>query len=375
MAIYLDNAATTAPSQGVIQAISEGLQTYGNASSLHAVGLEAELAMDQTRKRLSLELNCESKEIFFTSGATESNNTVLRGIVKHARHNRHIVTSAVEHASVSATLTYFEQEQGFSVTRILPRDDGEFYAEDFLNAVRDETCLISMMAVENETGRVLPVEEVFRRAKRRYPHVRTHCDYVQGFLKIPTDLRYADFASVSAHKIHGAKGCGALLKRRGVPLSPLLTGGKQEQGFRPGTEGVPLYFGFGKAIEEMQANRETRYQHVCKLRDTLIEGLQQLPGIQINSSRYGTPYIINASILGIRSEILLHFLESKGIYVSSGSACSKGEKSHVLSAYGLKDSVIDSAIRISFCGENRSEEIVALLEAIQEGQKILFRSK
>ncbi len=375
MAIYLDHAATTRPSAAAIDAVTRCMsEVYGNPSSLHRAGLDAQLLMDDTRKILAAALGCDAGCILFTSGATESSNLALRGAAAaYGKRRPHIVTSAVEHASVRSTIDALEA-QGFRVTRVLPNPEGEFDAKDFINAVTDETCLVSMMLAENETGRILPVQRAFRMIKKRFPDVITHCDAVQAFMKLPVrvnDLN-ADLISVSAHKIHGPKGAGALYLRKGVRLIPLVTGGKQERSLRPGTEATPLIAGFGAAVQEMQPTIAERFAHAESLRSYLLERLAQLEDIRINSSPNGTPYIVNFSVQGIRSEIMLHFLESKGIYVSSGSACSKGAKSQVLSAYSVPDDLADSALRVSFSGETTQEELDALVNVVAEGQKNLI---
>lgn len=377
MAIYLDNAATTKPSEAAIAAMVHCMrEVYGNPSSLHRMGLDAQLLMDDARKTIATALGCESGCILFTSGATESSNLALRGAAAaYGKRRPHIVTSAVEHASVHSTMDALEA-QGFRITRVLPDANGEFDARAFIDAVTEDTCLVSMMLTENETGRILPVQRAFRTIKKRFPDVITHCDAVQAFMKLPVKVNdlNADLVSISAHKIHGPKGVGALYQRKGVRLLPLVTGGKQEKSLRPGTEAMPLIAGFGAAVQEMQSTIAPRYAHAVRMRDYLLEKLAQNPEISINSSPEGTPYIINLSIQGIRSEIMLHFLESKGICVSSGSACSKGAKSHVLSAYGISDDRADSALRISFSEQTTEEELDALTAAIAQGQGQLIHN-
>jgi cysteine desulfurase len=375
MTIYLDNAATTRPAPEVTDAIVHCLsEVYGNPSSLHKIGLEAQLLMENTRKALADALGCEKECVLFTSGATESSNLALRGAAAvYGKRHPHIVTSAVEHASVRSTMDALER-QGFEITRIRPDETGEFRAQDFIDAVTDDTCLVSMMLVENETGRILPVQRVFHAVKKKHPHIITHCDAVQGFMKLPVHVNRleADLLSVSAHKIHGPKGVGALYIRRGVRLSPLVTGGKQEKSIRPGTEAVPLIAGFGEAVRLMQPDIAERFEKAQARRAYLLKLLQEIPDITLNSPADGSPYIINFSVRGIRSEIMLHFLESKEIYVSSGSACSKGAKSGVLSAYGIPDSLADCALRISISSETTEEELLALTEALREGQQRLI---
>lgn len=375
MAIYLDNAATTKPHLEVIRTITNCLvDTYGNPSSLHRMGLEAQLVVEAQRKTIAGALGCEPECVLFTSGATESNNLALRGAAAaYGKRKKHIVASAVEHASVNSTLDALEA-QGYSVTRVMPNSEGQFTAEAFLEAITEDTCLISMMMVENETGHVLPVERVFKAARKRYPHIIRHCDFVQGFMKDPTDVEYmgADLLSVSAHKIHGPKGIGVLYVRKGVRLTPITTGGAQEKSLRPGTEAVPLIAGFGEAVRQLTGTFGDRKGKAILCYKTLMRQLEGMEGISINRFMDGVSYIANFSVKGIRSETMLHFLESKGIYVSSGSACSKGARSRVLSAYGVPDDIADSAIRVSFSHENTPNDVYALTKAIAEGQRTLI---
>ncbi|MBR7037781.1 MAG: cysteine desulfurase [Oscillospiraceae bacterium] len=375
MMIYLDNAATTRPAAPVIEAVTDCLTAHwGNPSSLHRFGLDAQLGMDAARKTIAAAIGAEAGNILFTSGATESSNLAIHSTAaSRGRHKPHIVTSAVEHASVRSTVDALEA-QGMRVTRVLPREDGRFYAEDFLDAVTPDTCLITMMYCENETGRILPVERVFRTVKRKRPDILLHCDAVQAFMKLPVhveDLK-ADLMSMSAHKIHGPKGVGALYVRKGVHLVPSVTGGEQERGLRPGTEAVPLICGFGAAVQYMQPTVRERYDRVAKLREETIARLQALPFVTINSDEAGSPYILNFSVAGIRSEIMLHYLEEREIYVSSGSACSRGKKSGVLTAYGIPDPLADCAIRVSFCGDTPEEAPARLTEAVQAAHETLI---
>ncbi len=375
MAIYLDNAATTKPLLSVIDAVAHCMaEVYGNPSSLHRMGLDAQLLMDDARKAIASALGCDAGCILFTSGATESSNLAIRGAAAaYGKRRPHIVTSAVEHASVRSTVDALEA-QGFRVTRILPNAEGEFEAKDFIDAVTGETCLVTCMLTENETGRILPVQRAFRTIKKRFPDVITHCDAVQAFMKLSVRVNdlHADLISVSAHKIHGPKGIGALYIRKGVRLLPIVTGGKQERAIRPGTEAMPLIAGFGAAVRAMQPTISERYDRAVKLREFLWEQAAKLPNLSINSSENGTPYIASIAVKGIRSETMLHFLESKDIYVSSGSACSKGAKSGVLSAYGIPDDLADSTLRISISSETTEQELTQLLSAIAQGQEQLI---
>ena len=370
MPIYLDNAATTRPCAEAVEAAVEAMTVnYGNPSSLHKAGLEAQLLVDKARKIIAGSIGADPSCVYFTSGATESNNLALRGAAgAYGRRKKKIVISAVEHASVDETASALEA-QGFEVVRVSPREDGRLYAADFLNACDENTFLISMMLVNNETGYILPVKETFTAVKRKYPDIITHCDCVQGYMKLPVKVNAmcADMISLSAHKIHGVKGVGAIYIKKGVRVVPIVTGGKQEKGIRSGTESVPLIAAFGAAAEKLLPTVGERYERVGALKKYLLDRLSGIDGTAVNSPEDGSPYVVNISAEGRRSEIMLHFLESKEIYVSSGSACSKGQQSGVLVQFGIKDKRADSAIRISMTAETTEEELDRLAEAIAEG--------
>ena len=375
MAVYLDNAATTRPAPAVIAAITEALtEHYGNPSSLHRMGLDAQLMVDEARKTIASALGTEPGCILFTSGATESSNLALRSSAAvYGRRKKHIITSAVEHASVRSTIDDLEQ-QGYSVTRIRPDANGVFQAKDFLDAVTPDTFLVSVMLAENETGRILPVQKLFRMLQKKHPDIIRHCDIVQAFMKLPVNVSDlpADLMSMSAHKIHGPKGCGALYVRKGIRMQPIVTGGKQEKGIRPGTEGSPLIAGFGAAVTYMQPTLTERWRYFSTLRDLLLGRLRDLPYLTLNSEPEGSPYIVNFSMNGYRSETVLHFLEEREIYVSSGSACSKGVQSGVLRAYGIPDAQADCALRCSFSEGSTPEDIEALLAALDAARGTLI---
>ncbi len=380
MNVYLDNAATTKPCAEAIDAINLALaENYGNPSSLHSFGLKAQLAVDNARKIIASALSCEAECVFFTSGATESNNMAIRGIVNaYGKRKPKIITTSIEHASIKETVLELENK-GFEVVRISPDKNGEINPVDILNAADERTCLISMMLVNNENGLILPVEKTFKAVKRRFPDIITHCDCVQGFMKLPVKCNElnADLISLSAHKIHGAKGVGALYIRKGIRVLPIITGGKQEKGIRSGTESVPLIAGFGAAVEKLSDTVKQRYDRVSELKKFLVEKLEELDGgeIAFNTSEKCSPYIINVSFEGIRSEIMLHFLEEKGIYVSSGSACSKGAKSGVLEELGVSSKNADSAIRVSITAETTEQELEFFVQAVSQAQKKIIKSK
>ena len=370
MSVYLDNAATTKPCEEAVDAAVKMMrENYGNPSSLHRAGLDAQLVMDKSRKVIADSIGADSSCLYFTSGATESNNLALRGIAgAYGKRKKKIVISAVEHASVDETASALET-QGFEVVRVSPRDDGRMYAADFVNACDENTCLLSMMLVNNETGYILPVKDTFAAVKRRFPDIVTHCDCVQGYMKLPVKVTAmnADIISISAHKIHGIKGVGAIYIKKGVRVTPIITGGKQEKGIRSGTESTPLIAAFGAAAEKLLPTISERYKTAEGLKSYLLDKLKDVEGVSVNSPEDGSPYVINISAEGRRSEIMLHFLESKGVYVSSGSACSKGQQSGVLGEFGITGKRADSALRVSITAETTQQELDAFVEALKEG--------
>lgn len=374
--IYLDNAATTKPCPEAAEAAMKCMtENYGNPSSLHSKGLKAQLETDRVRKIIAGETGFQPECVYFTSGATESNNTAIAGTVRtYGKRRPKIVTTTVEHASVRTIADELEK-QGFEVVRISPDRSGNISPEQIVNAADEKTCLVSMMLTNNETGYILPVKQAFGMIKRKFPQCVTHCDAVQGFMKLPVKSLNADLLSLSAHKIYGCKGVGALCVKKGIRLSPLLFGGGQEKGLRPGTEGVPAISAFGAAVEVLRKNMEERYTYVEKLKDELSGHLVSVGGIVINSDDRCSPYIINISVPGIRSEIILHFLESKEIYVSSGSACSKGTPSGVLTEFGLDQKLADSALRISLCPQNTPEEMKILADALKDAKERLIHTR
>ena len=373
--IYFDNAATTKPAKAVVETVCRCLEdNFGNPSSLHALGLKAEQAMSASRKAVADALGVPAEMVYFTSGATESSNLAVRGAAgTYGRRKKKVITTTVEHSSVKEAFNRLEEE-GFEVVRISPRD-GAFDPADFIRAADENTCLISMMLVNNETGTVLPVKKVFTEIKRRFPDIITHCDAVQAFMKIPVkanDLK-ADLISMSAHKIYGPKGVGALYVKKGTRLVKQNLGGKQENNMRGGTEAVPLIAGFGEAVLQLKDNFAERTEKLETLRKYFTEKISVMDGVVLNSSEDAVPYIVNISVKGIRSEIILHFMEEKEIYISSGSACSKGAKSGVLGEFGIRPELEDSALRISFSHENTTEEIDEFINALEEAQKRLKR--
>jgi cysteine desulfurase len=373
--IYFDNAATTKPAKSVAETVYKCLEdNFGNPSSLHALGLKAEQTMTAARKNIADALGVPAETVYFTSGATESSNLAVRGAAgTYGRRKKKVITTTVEHSSVKEAFNRLEEE-GLEVVRISPRD-GAFDPADFIRAADENTCLISMMLVNNETGAVLPVKKVFTEIKRRFPDIITHCDAVQAFMKIPVkpnDLK-ADLVSMSAHKIYGPKGVGALYVKKGTRLLKQNLGGRQENNMRGGTEAVPIIAGFGEAVSLLAGTMAERTEKLEALRKYLTEKISAMDGVVLNSREDAVPYIVNISVKGIRSEIILHFLEEKEIYISSGSACSKGAKSGVLGEFGISPELEDSALRISFCHENTEAEIDEFINALEEAQKRLRR--
>lgn len=374
--IYFDNAATTKPAESVIKAVCDCMEnTFGNPSSLHTLGIRAQQIMDRARKNIASVLAVPPETVYFTSGATESSNLAIRGAAgTYGRRKKRVITTTVEHSSVKEAFNRLEEE-GFEVIRISPRENGEFAPEDFIAAVDGNTFLISMMLVNNETGAVLPVKKVFNTVKRMNSEIITHCDAVQAFMKIPVkpnELK-ADLISMSAHKIYGPKGVGAIYVKKGIRLLKQNHGGKQENNMRGGTEAVPLIAGFGEAVEMLSGTFADRTEKLETLRRHFLEKAGNMDGISVNSPENSVPYIVNISAAGFRSEIILHFLEEREIYISSGSACSKGAKSGVLGEFGISPELEDSALRISFSHENTTEQIDEFISALAEAQKRLKR--
>ncbi len=374
---YLDNSATTACSAAAADKAAALMRdNFGNPSSLHTLGIRAEQEISRVRERAAKLIGATDTEITFTSGGTEANNMALiGGATARARIGKHIVITAVEHSSVMAAAAHLEK-QGFTVTRVLPDEHGDITADAMLAACRPDTVLVSMMLVNNETGAIFPVGETAARIKREFPNVIVHCDAVQaaGKLAISVKRLSVDLLTVSAHKLHGPKGCGMLYIRKGVRVVPIIHGGEQEQGLRGGTEAVPLIGGFGAALEQLDPP-DKQQAHMRLLCDHLLDRLKTMDGVVLHLPKNHLPAIVNLSVLGIRSETMLHFLASKEIYVSSGSACAKGKPSEVLTAMGLSKREADSALRISFGMDNTVDDVDRLVRALDEGMRTLARAR
>ena len=370
MEVYLDNSATTKVCAAACEAAVSAMKTvYGSPSSLHRLGFDAEKLVTQSRKQIAGALSCYPDELYFTSGATESNNLAIRGLTgAYPRIGRKIVTTAIEHPSVGETVESL-CSAGYEAVRLSPDRDGNFSPDAFAQAVDENTVLVTFMLVNNEVGVLLPAAEICKAVKRKNPNTLIHIDAVQGFCKVPfrADRTLVDTVSISGHKIYAPKGVGGLYVKKGVRLKPIQTGGGQEKGLRSGTESVPLIAAFGAAVAQTYPEIQKNHAHYCQLREHLIKNLVNKKEITMNSPENAVPYICNFSVQGIRSEIMLHFLEQSGIYVSSGSACAKGKPSSVLAAMGLSKERADSAVRVSFSPETTIADIDILLDGLYSG--------
>ncbi|QIA27193.1 cysteine desulfurase [Thermaerobacter sp. PB12/4term] len=372
--VYLDNAATTRARPEVVEAVVDVLQNrFGNPASLHTAGLEAERLVKETRAVLARALDVPADDLYFTSGGTEANNWALRGVLAaYPRLGRHLVTTAIEHSSILTTARRLEQE-GYRLT-VVPADGrGRVDPERVAAAVAPDTVLVSVMLVNNEIGSIQPIADIVQAVRRRRPEVLVHVDAVQAFGKMPVRPRAwgVDLLTLSAHKIHGPKGTGALYVRRGVRIQPLLTGGEQEGGLRPGTHNVPGIAGFGVAARLILAEQPELGRRLQALKQRLVERVQaEIPEVYVNGPdpAEGAPHIVNLSVVGARGEVLVHALAQRGVYVSTGSACTsrRTAPSHVLQALGLPPARLDSALRVSLSRETTEDDVERFVAALRE---------
>ena len=371
---YLDHSATTPVlREAAERAISVMTAEFGNPSSQHRMGIDAAHILKESRESVAGALHAAPGEVFFTSCGTESTNTALFGAARRRRKG-HILTTAIEHAATLSCCKRLEQD-GFAVTYLRPDGTGHISAEDFAAALREDTILASVMLVNNETGARLPVEECGRALKRRCPEALFHIDAVQGLFRVPlTPAKWScDLMSVSGHKVGAPKGIGALYVKKGLHLPPLIYGGGQENGFRSGTEALPNIAAFGTACQVRAASFEADVRHVEALREALLSELRErLPWTLVNGGG-DVPHVVSLSLPGCKSEVVLRVLEGDEVYVSAGSACSKGKESHVLRAMGLDKARIDSAIRVSFSPYNTAEDVEALLTGLEKAAAMLKR--
>lgn len=383
--VYLDNCATTKPREAVIEEMVQVLrEDYGNPSSLHRMGFNIERRIEQTRETISTFLKVDKDEIYFTSGGTESNNLAIQSIInKYHRKGKHIVTTGIEHPSILNVLKHYKQ-RGYEITYLKVDENGLISLEEFRNSIREDTILVCIMLVNNEVGSIQPIGEIKDILRGKGSHALLHVDGVQAFGKIPVDINGwgIDTFSFSGHKIYGPKGVGGLYVNKKLKLEPIIFGGNQEKGLRSGTENAPGIIGLGKAVEIIGKNCEKERETVTKLKSYFIDRLKEnIHIIKINSpvDESCSPYILNVSFKYVRGEVLLHYLEDKGIYVSTGSACSSRgtDKSHVLQEMGLSPLDIDGAIRFCFSYENTIEDIDytidVLKNSVEEIRKITMR--
>ena len=366
---YLDNAATTAVLPCAREAAIAAMEEFGNPGSLHAKGTAARKVLDDSRKALAAALGCKPACVTFTSGGSESTNTALRGAAHKNRHlGKHIVSTQIEHDATLNTLKAL-QNQGFEVTLVAPEMDGSVSAEAIRAALRPDTAVVSLMAVCNETGAILPLREAKAAMKQICPKALLHVDAVQAFCKIELPMDIIDLMSLSAHKLGGLKGSGALYVREGLQLQPLIYGGNQESGLRSGTEAMPQIAAFAAAAGERMANFRENCEKMTALRDQLIAAAEKL-GCKINTPANCAPHIVNLSPCVGRSEVYIRVLSDRGIYVSGGSACSRGKKSHVLTAMRVSGKNADAALRVSLCPETSEADIDAFVAALADAKKM-----
>ncbi|MBR4949970.1 MAG: cysteine desulfurase [Clostridia bacterium] len=376
---YLDNSATTKVCDEAISAAVEMMNiNFGNPSSLHCLGVNAEKQLSLSKSIIGETLSCERSNIIFTSGGTESNNIAIFGAVKKKRREGNkIITTSIEHPSV---LNCFKElEKDFQVVYIKPDKDGKIPVSEFQKEIDENTILVSCMLVNNETGEILPCKFIKDIIKAKSSPALFHIDAVQGYLKIPFNpTSYgADLVTISAHKIHGMKGCGALYIKDKNIISTTVFGGEQEQNIRSGTQNMPGIAAFSAAAKKGYESIRENFEYIKELRAYLINRLSEISDIKINSPSDGANHILNISVMNLQSEVMLHHLESMNVFVSAGSACSSKNKgkSHVLTSMGLDNERINSALRISLCADNDKEDIDMLIDGLKSCRKNLVGRK
>ncbi len=381
MEAYLDNSATTvvvAPVKDIM--IKTMCEDFGNPSSLHLKGVDAEKYVKKAREIIAKSLKVDEKEIIFTSGGTESNNLALIGTaLANQRAGKHIITTCFEHASVLSTMDFLK-DMGFEITYLAVDSDGKIDLNQLKESLREDTILVSVMYVNNEIGAVEPVSEISKIIKAYNPDIVFHVDAIQAYGKYiinPKKLGI-DLLSVSGHKIHGPKGSGFLYASGKVKLKPIIYGGGQQKGMRSGTENVPAIAGLGEAVKYSYDNFNEKIEKLYSLKDYFIDEVSKIDNVKINSKKgkESAPHIVSVSFIGVRSEVMLHTLEDRDIFVSAGSACSSNKQKNVsatLKGIGLKPEEIDSTIRFSFCYETTKEEIDYTVDVIKENIAMLRR--
>lgn len=381
MEVYFDNSSTTRPFDEVIDEVALGMKEfYGNPSSLHNLGLKSERKLKECREMLGKTINAVESEIYFNSGGSEGNNLVLKGVLKSGSH---LITTPFEHASILNTIKNLE-ESNVKVTYLKINEDGKVDLEHLKESITKETVLVSVMHVNNEIGVVQDLGAISQIIKENSNRAKFHVDAVQSYGKFQIDVKKLniDFLTVSAHKFHGPKGVGFIYIKKPNTLSPLIEGGSQEFGVRAGTQNIPGIMGMGIAAKIVNSIIKENYEKVFEIKKQFIEKLKVIDNIKINSplNEKFSPYILNVSFRGVRGEVLLHFLEESGIYVSTGSACSSKERekiggSYVLKSLGLTQDEISGGIRFSFSEENKEEEVDYVIEILSKGLTFLRRIK
>ncbi|MDE6698160.1 MAG: cysteine desulfurase [Lachnospiraceae bacterium] len=379
MEAYLDNSATTVVAEEVKDIMIKAMcEDYGNPSSLHLKGVEAEKYIRTAKEIISKNLKVEEKEIIFTSGGTESNNLAIIGsATANKRAGNHIITSCFEHPSVLSTMEFLK-EQGYRITYLPVDKDGIVDMEALKNELCEDTILVSIMYVNNEIGAVEPVNEISKIVKEYNPNIIFHVDAIQSFGKYVINPKKAgiDLLSVSGHKINGPKGSGFLYASGKIKLNPIIYGGGQQKGMRSGTENVPAIAGLGEAVKLCYKDFNEKIEKLISIKDYFIDEISVIENIKINSKKgmEGAPHIVSVSFIGVRSEVMLHTLEERDIYVSAGSACSSNKQKNVsatLKGIGLKPEEIDSTIRFSFSCDTTKEEIDYTIDVIKENISVL----
>lgn len=369
--IYLDNSATTRPFPEVVDSYAKAAQQFfGNPSSVHKPGIQAEQLLRQARKQISSLLGVKPGELIFTSGGTEGNNTAIKGIAYTYRsRGKHIITTSIEHPSVTNVCEQLKKD-GFDITYLPVDEHGRVKISDIKQAIRDDTILVSIMHVNNEVGTVQPIEEIGQ-LLQNYPKIFFHVDQVQGVTKVPLDYYQAnvDLATISAHKFHGLKGTGVLFVREGIRFEPLLSGGGQEKNFRSGTENTAGIVAMAKALRLAMEASEQKIKRMKEIQNYFFTELKKIPEVRLNTPvSFCAPHIINFSVPGFKTEVLITALSERGVYVSTTSACSvqRNEPSKTLLAMGLGEEIASSSVRISLSFENTPEEAQKAMKAIRE---------
>ncbi|MGL5765764.1 MAG: cysteine desulfurase family protein [Sarcina sp.] len=380
MEVYFDNSATTKAYEEVCDEMSSAMREYyANPSSLHKLGLKCQRRLIEAREAIAKTINASKEEIFFTSGGSESNNAIIKGLAKSGNH---IITTEFEHPSVLNTCHDLESK-GVRVTYLKLNSNGQIDLEELKNSITKDTVLVSIMHVNNEIGAISNLSEIAKIVKEQSSRAKVHIDGVQGYGKFAVDVKKLniDFYTMSAHKIHGPKGIGFMYMRKDLNFNPLITGGMQESGHRAGTENLPSIIGMQKACEITISRIDENFAKVQELKTYFVEKLSEIEDIKINSpiDSSFSPYILNVSFIGVRAEVLLHLLEDADIFISTGSACSSkkavSKGSHVLNAIGLKPNQIEGAIRFSFSAENTTQEVDYVIETLKKSLVFLRRFK